>query len=276
MADFKFPESGSTKWHVESEMTWGISPFVVMEIDWKNGSGTCRWGKLCMGKISNVKVNSARDEFSAAFMIVHTHRGKPGAMLAGTMKVTVNDDNGEVAMKIAGMADWKDNTTFLAARVEDTTPVTHFGGRAALLLGGKHFDVTLKTSVAAKLMASVVFGNLNVRDRDRQLELTYPLMAVGAGLAVGVTVLSRTTFNDVKLKIPRREWAGATIEIFSQGTNVIVGSNFVKLTFTLPDRQTFSMETKGTEHLGVNADVSMNWGSGQIGVLGPKTGEVPY
>lgn len=268
MADFTFPTTGSTKWYVTSELTWGISPFSSMEIDWQMGSGTCHWGQVCKGKISNVKVNAARTNFKAAFLIVHTHRDKHGAMLAGTMNVTVKNSEGRIEMKLAGMADWKDNTTFEAYRVEGPKPPTP--------LGGKHFDVTLKTSVAAKLLASVVFGNLYVRDRDRQVELTYPLMAAGAGLAVGVTVLSSTTFNDVKLKIPRRNWSGATIEIFSQGTNVIVGSNFVRLTFTLPDRQTFSMETKGTEHLGVNADVSMNWGTGQIGVLGPKTREAAY
>lgn len=268
MADFIFPDTGSTKWHVENELTWGISPFAVMDIDWKMGSGTCRWGKLCKGTISNVKINPARNNFTAAFLIVHTHREKRSAMLAGTMNVTVKNSEGRIAMKIAGMSDWKDNTTFEASKVEGPKPVTP--------LGGKHFDVTLKTSVAAKLMASVVFGNLYVRDRDRQLELTYPLMAAGAGLAVGVTVLSSTTFNDVKLKIPRRDWSGATIEIFSQGGNAIVGSNFVRLSFTLPDRQAFSMETKGKEHFGVNADVSMNWGTGQIGVLGPKTREAVY
>ena len=142
--------------------------------------------------------------------------------------------------------------------------------------GGQNFEVRLTTNVATKLVASALFGNLYVKDKDRQVEITYPLVAVGAGMAVGFTVLTSTTFSNAKLWFPRRYWDGATVDIFSTGGIIIIGSNQVKLSFTLPDRQRISMETKGTDHYGVNADVSMNYGTQQIGILGPKTNEAPY
>jgi hypothetical protein len=265
MAGFRIPTTGTTKWHVESEWTWGISPFITMEIDWAKGSGDCYWGKQCKGQITRVVVNRDRTGFTAAFAIMHTHREERAARLTGTMTVTIKNPAGRIAMRIAGMKSWKDNTTFEAQRVEGPKP--YIAG------GGKNFDVTMKTGASGKLAAQAIFGNLHVRDRDRQIEQVYPMVTVGSGLAVGVTLYSSTSFADVRLPFPCRNWSGAVVDLVTGGTNVIIGSNHVLLNLTLVNGQKVRMESSG---FGIGADISINWGSQLIGSLGPKTIERPF
>lgn len=142
MAKYTFPKSGSTKWHVTNELIYGIPPFALFEIDWKRNSGTCAWGKHCRGKIASVKVNAARDGFTSKFAITHSHRGKRSALLSGIMNVSVDDSDGNVDIKISGMTDWRDNTTFEALRVK--------GGFPKAPVAGKNFEVTLVTGASGK------------------------------------------------------------------------------------------------------------------------------
>ncbi|MCU7944693.1 MAG: hypothetical protein KZQ87_18650 [Candidatus Thiodiazotropha sp. (ex Cardiolucina cf. quadrata)] len=103
--------------------------------------------------------------------------------------------------------------------------------------------------------------------------MTYPLLVVGSGLSAGITIAASTTFNKVKLPFPCRYWDGALVEMYTAGTTVIVGSTETQLRFRLTNGQQFSMKSSG---FGVNLDVSINWGTMQIGSLGPKTREVAY
>ncbi|MCO6382955.1 hypothetical protein [Oceanicola sp. 502str15] len=266
MADYLFPDQGGEKWHIESELVWGIPPFAVMEIDFTNNRGTCRWGKTCHGKISNVRVNAARTQFTAAFSISHAHRDQKFGVLAGTMTVGIKSNKGRIWMKIAGMSDWRDNTTFEAQRVE--------GARQYSPIGGKNFDVELTVGNAAKAAAVATFGNLYARDRDRQTEVMYPLIVAGVGGTVGATLYSATTFANVKLKTPCHDWSYADVSIFTGlGVNFIAGFNSTGLELRMKGARLFLAETSG---FGIGADISATYMTGQIGKLGPRSAEKPY
>ncbi len=256
------PQSGRTTYTVTRELTYGICPFTSMDMNWSTKRGTLFYGEKAVGHLANVTVARApREAFTANFKVTRAHRSKTPVQLSGRLSAYHSDAEGNIAFKVTGLPDWRDNTTFEANRKIATIQK----------LAGKRFHVTLASGAGAKAAIGFTCGNLITKDLGSRMKSVYPLIGAGLSYGAGATLYSSSAFKSLELSKRTDNWSGSKFALESSGVNALLGLNSVGMKIWLPHhKDPVYIETDGYD-FSVGLDISANISTLMSGKLGDRT-----